>query len=101
MKQKKVCQCRYCPNSSDEGDGLYQAMDETKWICRPCFDKFNINRGMDKFKKVAMQGKQGKGGSNLGLGLIALHKTKKKKKKEMISFPTSRGKVSFEKRDKK
>jgi len=31
---QKICQCRYCSNSSNEGNGVW--LTPTKWICLPC-----------------------------------------------------------------
>jgi len=36
-KEKKVAQCRYCVNSSNEGGGIW--IDEYLWICYPCIER--------------------------------------------------------------
>lgn len=33
----KIAQCRYCVNSSHEGEGIW--LDNELWICSPCVNK--------------------------------------------------------------
>ena len=45
LKIKKIAQCRYCVNSSNEGEGIWLG---DLWLCYPCFNKFKekgINLG--------------------------------------------------------
>ena len=49
-KKKKVYQCRYCTNRSDQGEGVYNRYPYAKyqgervWICMPCFEAFRSER---------------------------------------------------------
>jgi len=36
-ERQKISQCRYCTNSSDEGEGVW--LDNNNWICSPCAEK--------------------------------------------------------------
>ena len=50
MRRKKVYQCRYCTNRSDQGEGIFNRypyakyQDERVWICIPCFEAFRSER---------------------------------------------------------
>ena len=45
--KKKVYQCRYCTNSSNEGEGILTYNKYTKqtlWICMPCYEEFRSEK---------------------------------------------------------
>lgn len=48
-KNIKIAQCRYCTNSSNEGDGIW--LDNRLWICFPCINKIDKQREKKKHGK--------------------------------------------------
>jgi len=50
-KEKKVYQCRYCTNSSNEGEGIKVFNQYTKqmmWVCMPCYEAFREEKARAK-----------------------------------------------------
>ncbi len=45
--KKKVYQCKYCPNKSNEGQGIKifnRYVKEVQWICMPCYEEFRSEK---------------------------------------------------------
>lgn len=58
---KKISQCRYCINSSNDGNGVW--LNKLLWICEPCIDKIQCNRKklikneIEQIKKLTLSDK--------------------------------------------
>lgn len=52
----KVAQCRYCPNSSNEGPGVWFD-DGQRWICIICFNE--LQKNLREGKRETRSGRKG------------------------------------------